>query len=110
MLFSSKSAKKILEKSSDRELSRCFWERMRLFNEAISGGEREYEIERIKERILAKGQTFEQFKWFLDYAEGGLRLSSGFGIGIERLIRYICGFERIEETHPFPKTPGKFSI
>ncbi|MCL5888702.1 MAG: asparagine synthetase A [Candidatus Thermoplasmatota archaeon] len=80
------------------------------FNEAISGGEREYEIERIKERILAKGQTFEQFKWFLDYAEGGLRLSSGFGIGIERLIRYICGFERIEETHPFPKTPGKFSI
>ncbi len=80
------------------------------FNEAISGGEREYEIERIKERVLAKGQTFEQFKWFLDYAEEGLQLSSGFGIGIERLVRYICGFKRIEDVHPFPKTPGKFSI
>ena len=63
-----------------------------------------------KERVLAKGQTFEQFKWFLDYAEEGLQLSSGFGIGIERLVRYICGFKRIEDVHPFPKTPGKFSI
>jgi asparaginyl-tRNA synthetase len=80
------------------------------FNEAISGGEREFELERIKERILAKDQTFEQFKWFLDFASSGLRLSSGFGIGIERFIRYICGYERIEDVHPFPKTPGKFSI
>ena len=80
------------------------------FNEAISGGEREFKIERIKERILAKDQTFEQFKWFLQFAEGGLELSSGFGIGIERFIRYICGFEKIEDAHPFPKIPGKFSI
>ncbi|MHB1439304.1 MAG: asparagine synthetase A [Cuniculiplasma sp.] len=80
------------------------------FNEAISGGEREFEIERIRERILAKGQTFEQFKWYLDYASGGMELSSGFGLGIERFTRFICGFKRIEEVHPFPKVPGKFCI
>ena len=78
--------------------------------EALSGGEREYDLERIKERILKKGQTFEQFKWFLEFAKGGLELSCGFGIGIERLVRYICGFQRIEEVHPFPKVPGKVSV
>lgn len=80
------------------------------FNEAISGGEREFELSRIKERIVAKGQTFEQFKWFLQFAEQGLELSAGFGIGIERFVRYVCGFKRIEDVHPFPKIPGKFSI
>ncbi|MGP6206869.1 asparagine synthetase A [Cuniculiplasma sp. SKW3] len=80
------------------------------FGEALSGGEREYEIERIRERIIKKGQTFEQFHWFLEVAQGGLELSTGFGIGIERLVRYICGFKRIEDVHPFPKIPGKLSL
>lgn len=80
------------------------------FNEAISGGEREFELSRIRERIVTKGQTFDQFKWFLQFAEQGLDLSAGFGIGIERFVRYICGFKRIEDVHPFPKIPGKYSI
>jgi len=80
------------------------------FNEALSGGEREFKLPRIKERIIAKDQTFEQFKWFLQFAEQGLDLSAGFGIGIERFVRYVCGFKKIEDVHPFPKTPGKFSI
>lgn len=78
--------------------------------EALSGGEREYILDRIKERILKKGQTYDQFKWFLEFAKDGLDLSCGFGIGIERLVRYICGFERIEDVHPFPKVPGKVSV
>ena len=78
--------------------------------EALSGGEREYDLERIKERIIKKGQTFEQFKWFLEFAKEGLDLSCGFGIGIERFVRYLCGFQRIEDVHPFPKVPGKVSV
>jgi asparaginyl-tRNA synthetase len=78
--------------------------------EALSGGEREFDLDRIMERIRRKGQTYEQFKWFLEFARGGLELSTGFGIGIERLVRYICGFERIEDVHPFPKVPGKVSV
>ncbi len=78
--------------------------------EALSGGEREFDLDRIMERIRKKGQTYEQFKWFLEFAREGLELSTGFGIGIERLVRYICGFERIEDVHPFPKVPGKVSI
>ncbi len=80
------------------------------FGEALSGGEREYKIERIRERIIKKGQTFEQFHWFLEIAQSGLELSTGFGIGIERFVRYICGFKRIEDVHPFPKVPGELSL
>ncbi len=80
------------------------------FNEALSGGEREFEIERIKARILSKDQTFEQFKWFLQFAETGMKGSAGFGIGVERFVRFLCGFKRIEDVHPFPKIPGQFSI
>lgn len=80
------------------------------FQEALSGGEREYKPDRIRERIRLKGQTEEQFEHYLAAADEGLPPSAGLGIGIERLVRYICGFRRIEDTHPFPKIPGEFSL
>ncbi len=61
------------------------------YGEALSGGEREYEYERIKERILKKGQNLTHFKKYLELAKDDLPASAGFGIGIERLTRYICG-------------------
>lgn len=80
------------------------------YGEALSGGEREYEYERIKQRILKKGQSLAQFKQYLALAQGDLPPSAGFGIGIERLTRYICGLQRIEEASLFPKIPGKICI
>ncbi len=80
------------------------------YGEALSGGEREYQYERIKQRILRKGQTLEQFKDYLELAKNNLPPSAGFGIGIERLTRYICGLQRVEEASLFPKIPGKVCI
>ncbi|EQD77497.1 asparagine synthetase A [mine drainage metagenome] len=80
------------------------------FCEASSGGEREFEIDKILQRIKIKNQNYEDFKWFIDEARKGFQPSAGFGIGIERLLRYICGFERIEMVTPFPKIPGKKSF
>ncbi len=80
------------------------------YGEAISGGEREYEYEKIKTRIHKKGQKISQFKEYVKIAKEGLPPSAGFGIGIERLTRFICGLERIEEASLFPKTPGKKCI
>jgi asparaginyl-tRNA synthetase len=80
------------------------------YGEALSGGEREYKYERIKIRIIKKGQTLEQFKEYLKLAKNDLPASAGFGIGIERLTRYACGLRRIEETTLFPKIPGKACI
>lgn len=80
------------------------------FQEALSGGEREFDLSAIRERIRRKGQTEKQFEWYLKVAESGLPPCAGFGLGIERLVRYICGLQRIEDAHPFPKTPGRFSL
>lgn len=80
------------------------------FGEALSGGEREYKYDRILRRIRQKGQTRLQFKEYLIIARKNLPPSAGFGIGIERLTRYICGLKRVEETSLFPKIPGRYCI
>lgn len=80
------------------------------YGEALSGGEREYEYNRIIQRILKKGLYISQFKEYLKIAKKNLPPSAGFGIGIERLTLYICGLKRIEEVSLFPKIPGKHCI
>jgi len=80
------------------------------YQEASSGGEREFELSKILERIHKKGQTEDQFKWFIELAKHGIKLSTGFGIGIERFTRFVCGAKRIEDVTPFPKIPGKVSL
>ena len=81
------------------------------YGEALSGGEREYEYEHIKKRIRKKGMTCAQFKEYLQLAKkNNLPPSAGFGIGIERLTRFVCGLDRIEDTALFPKVPGRYCI
>ena len=80
------------------------------YGEALSGGEREYEYEQIKKRMKIKGKKYSEFNEYLEIAEKGLPPSAGFGIGIERLTRFICGLRKIEETTLFPKIPGKRCI
>ncbi len=80
------------------------------YGEALSGGEREFEPEKIKRRIELKGIDLRSYEIYLKFAEKGLFPSAGFGIGIERLTRYICGLERIEDTRLFAKLPGIFGL
>jgi asparaginyl-tRNA synthetase len=76
------------------------------YGEALSGGEREFEYEKIKRRIELKGIDLEVYDLYLQFAQKGLYPSAGFGIGIERLTRYICGLINIEESRLFAKLPG----
>lgn len=76
------------------------------FGEALSGGEREYTLERILTRIEQSGISQEQLAAYLEIVKEGIPPSAGFGIGIERLTRYICGLERIEDARLFAKPPG----
>ncbi len=80
------------------------------FGEAVSGGEREYQLEGVLARMRATGQDPSQYGWYLDMLREGIRRSAGFGIGIERLTRYICGVENIWDAVPFPKVPGIASL
>jgi len=77
------------------------------FGEALSGGEREYEYDKIIRRMKEKRMDISRYKNYLMMAKIGLHPSAGFGIGIERLTRYICGFREIKYVNLFPKLPGQ---
>jgi asparaginyl-tRNA synthetase len=76
------------------------------FGEALSGGEREFEMERILDRLARDEIPRSRFSRYLEEVERGVPRSAGFGIGIERLTRYVAGLDRIEDARLFPKTPG----
>jgi asparaginyl-tRNA synthetase len=79
------------------------------FGEASSGGEREFELGQIYKRIDRKGQTPEQFKWYIEFAQKfGLIPSAGFGIGIERFVRFATGAKDVRDVTLFPKAPGEY--
>lgn len=80
------------------------------YGEALSGGEREFKYEKIKRRIIKKGIDPRVYEIYLQFASKGLFPSAGFGIGIERLTRYICGLQHIEETRLFAKLPGVLGL
>jgi asparaginyl-tRNA synthetase len=80
------------------------------FGEALSGGEREHTLTRIMERIERAGLEPEDFELYLEFAKRGIPSSAGFGIGMERLTRFVCGLKRIEKAALFPKAPGRLSL
>ncbi len=80
------------------------------FGEALSGGEREYQPERIKSRILRQGLSLEAYRPLLALAEDGLPPSAGFGIGVERLVRFICGLPHVAQVRLFPRVPGEEAL
>ncbi len=77
------------------------------YGEALSGGEREYQAERIQARILRQGLSLQGFRPILTLAQDGLFPSAGFGIGVERLVRFLCGFPHVGEVRLFPRIPGE---
>lgn len=76
------------------------------YGEISSGGEREYTVQRVIRRMRQTGEDPQRYSWYLDMLEEGVPPSAGFGIGMERLTRYICGAPHIWECSPFPKVPG----
>jgi len=79
------------------------------YGEAASGGEREYEYQKVLSRIKSSNEDAESYGWYLDMLKYGVPPSAGLGIGLERLTRYICGSKKVWEATPFPKVPGIIS-
>jgi asparaginyl-tRNA synthetase len=76
------------------------------FGEAISGGEREHTYDGVLKRMKLTGVNPEEYGWYLQMLKDGVPHSVGFGIGVERLTKWICGLQTIWEAVPFPKVPG----
>jgi len=72
--------------------------------EIIGGSQREDDVQLLEERIKAEGLNQEDYQWYLDLRKYGSVPHSGFGIGLERAVRWISGTEHIRECIPFPRT------
>jgi asparaginyl-tRNA synthetase len=77
------------------------------YGEIIGGGERATDIDYLKKQIDAHGLPEEVFDWYLDLRKFGAVPHSGFGLGLERTVAWLCGIDHVRETIPFPRTLGR---
>ena len=73
------------------------------YGEIIGGSQREDSYDRLLARILEQGLDPEAYRWYLDLRQYGTFVHSGFGLGVERTIAWICGLPHIRETIAFPR-------
>ena len=73
------------------------------YGEIIGGSQREDNLEELLKRIKEHKLPQEVFEWYLDLRRYGSVPHSGFGIGLERTVSWICGLEHLRESIPFPR-------
>ena len=74
------------------------------YGEIIGGSQRISSYELLKQRIEDHNLPLEAFQWYLDLRRYGSVPHSGFGMGIERAVAWICGLDHVRETIPFART------
>jgi asparaginyl-tRNA synthetase len=73
------------------------------YGEIIGGSQREDDHDRLLARILEQGLDPTAYGWYLDLRKYGTFVHSGFGLGVERTVAWICGLPHIRETIAFPR-------
>lgn len=73
------------------------------YGEIIGGSQREDDYDKLLHRIKEANLPVENYQWYLDLRKYGSVEHSGFGLGLERLVGWICGIPHIRETIPFPR-------
>lgn len=73
------------------------------YGEIIGGSQREDDHDRLLARIEAQGLDPKAYGWYLDLRKYGTFPHSGFGLGVERTVAWICGIPHIRETIAFPR-------
>ena len=73
------------------------------YGEIIGGSQREDDYDRLLGRIRAEGLPEEAYDWYLDLRRHGTFPHSGFGLGLERTVGWICGVSHLRETIAFPR-------
>ena len=73
------------------------------YGELIGGGQRIHDLDLLEKKIKEYKLPREAYEWYLDLRKYGSVPHSGFGLGIERTLSWICGIKHIRETIPFPR-------
>ncbi len=73
------------------------------YGEIIGGGQREDDLSVLQDKIRAQDLAEETFSWYLDLRRYGSVPHAGFGMGIERMVTWLCGLHHVRESIPFPR-------
>ncbi len=79
------------------------------YGEIIGGGQRIHDRELLERRLDEHGLPRKAFGWYLDLRRYGTFPHAGFGLGVERMLAYICGISHVRETIPFPRLLNRLS-
>jgi len=77
------------------------------YGEIAGASCRETDVERLTERLTRTGSRVAEYEWYLDLRRHGSVPHAGFGIGIERVLRWVLRRGHIRDTTPFPRTPAR---
>jgi asparaginyl-tRNA synthetase len=77
------------------------------YGEIVGASARETSVERLVERLVATGANPKEYDWYLDLRRHGSVPHAGFGLGVERVLRWMLRREHIRDTTPFPRTPSR---
>ena len=78
------------------------------YGEIVGGSQRSIDIEYMKRRLKETGESIESYEWYFDLRKYGLVPHSGYGLGVERLVSWICSLDNIKDAIPFPRTMLRF--
>jgi asparaginyl-tRNA synthetase len=73
------------------------------YGELVGGGQREDDLAVLQKRIAEHRLPAEAYRWYVDIRRYGSFPHSGFGLGLERTVAWICGLKHVRETIPFPR-------
>ena len=77
------------------------------FGEIVGASERAVDYGLLVENLKKAGEKIENYSWYLDLRKYGSVPHSGFGLGIERVVRWFCGLDAIRDTIPYPRTMNR---
>ncbi|MBW2968666.1 asparagine--tRNA ligase [Candidatus Woesearchaeota archaeon] len=72
--------------------------------EIIGGSERSLDVDYMKKRLKSMKENPKNYEWYFDLRKYGSVPHSGYGVGVERVVAWICGLENIKDAIPFPRT------
>jgi asparaginyl-tRNA synthetase len=79
------------------------------YGEIIGGSEREIDLEVLKKKLRSQGEDPDNYQYYLDTRKYGSVPHGGFGLGMERIVSWVCGLENIKDAIPFPRTPTRWT-
>lgn len=74
------------------------------YGEIVGGSQRDIDIDALKKSLEKIGEKIENYEWYLDLRKFGSVPHAGFGLGVERLLAWICKLDNIKDAIPFPRT------